>query len=650
MTSQQPEMHGDIMKVRRFIAFLGFALLLLSQLLISSQPVNDAVVFPPFTGLIVAGLAVFLSSLAVPPTVFWQKLSTRLLFRDRIFWFLFAITFSVLAAIGATLPQRNYIPVLSIWLMGAFGYLRALTDESLSLETIRLKIKENRTEIWIVVGVMTIAGILRFYELGQVPRVLDGDEGRIGLVAQSTVAGVLSNPFALWENFGALYLQLINLAIRFFGATAFSLRLLPAIGGVLAVPALYLFARQIGGRRIALIAAVLLAISHTHIHFSRIASVAYIQGTWLAPLELYFLLSGLEKRQAWRTALGGILAAIHFSVYLTAQVIVGLVLIYMVIAFLFYRSWFKTTYRAALAFWGGFIITILPEVFYISRNTNEFLNRLGENGTFQSGWLDITMQSTGQSAITILFERVVHAFLSLIYYPAFDFYGSPSPVLTVTASALFLIGLGIALVRVRQPGYLLLNGYFWGATFSIGVFAIPPSADSYRMLMALPATLVMGAIGLEQVLELFGIGWENAKTAYSFSVSVVLLSLLVLNLWTYFGDFAGQCRFGGDLAGRFASYLGSYVRTVESESTVYLLSDAQYFYGSHASTDYLSQLRPVVNHSEPLDMLNPITGETIIASPDRIKELEDWVRLKPGGEIDYLYDCKRTILMAYQIP
>ncbi|MCI0555422.1 MAG: hypothetical protein L0287_31135, partial [Anaerolineae bacterium] len=218
------------------------------------------------------------------------------------------------------------------------------------------------------------------------------------------------------------------------------------------------------------------------------------------------------------------------------------------------------------------------------------------------------------------------------------------------SSVLFLIGLGIALIRVRQPAYLLLNGYFWGATFSIGVFAIPPSADSYRMLMALPAAFVMCAIGLEQVLELFGMGWENTKTAYSFSVSVVLLSLLILNLWTYFGDFAGQCRFGGNLAGRFASYLGSYVRTIESESTVYLLSDAQFFYGSHASTDYLSGLRPIVNHFEPVGTLTPITGETIIANPDRIKELEDWARLNPGGEVRYQYDCKRTILLGYQIP
>ena len=217
-------------------------------------------------------------------------------------------------------------------------------------------------------------------------------------------------------------------------------------------------------------------------------------------------------------------------------------------------------------------------------------------------------------------------------------------------SVLFLIGLAVSLLRTRLREYLLLNGYFWGATLSVGLFAIPPSADSYRMLMAFPAALIMCAIGLDQVLEIFGIGWANAKKMYIASVSFVLLSLLILNMWTYFGDFAGQCRFGGNLAGRFASYLGSYVKTLESESSVYLLSDGQFFYGSHASTDFLSQLRPIINHPDPLDSLHAIHGETIIANPDRIKELEDWVRLHPGGKVHYVYDCQNTILMAYQVP
>ena len=127
----------------------------------------------------------------------------------------------------------------------------------------------------------------------------------------------------------------------------------------------------------------------------------------------------------------------------------------------------------ALAFWGGFLIMILPSAVYIFGNPEQFLNRLTQAGTFQSGYLDMVMASTGQSAVQILFGRVVNAFLSLIYYPALDFYGSPAPMMSMISSVMFLTGMGLALWRLRDPAFLLLNGYFWGATVSIGVFATP---------------------------------------------------------------------------------------------------------------------------------------------------------------------------------
>jgi hypothetical protein len=73
------------------------------------------------------------------------------------------------------------------------------------------------------------------------------------------------------------------------------------------------------------------------------------------------------------------------------------------------------------------------------------------------------------------------------------------------ASVLFLAGLGIALLRIRDRNYLLLNGYLWGSVVAIGVFAAPPSADTYRVLMALPAAMTLAALGLDQILEFMGL-------------------------------------------------------------------------------------------------------------------------------------------------
>jgi 4-amino-4-deoxy-L-arabinose transferase-like glycosyltransferase len=653
MNNSKPESSGEVRWIRRVVAFLGIFLILLGQFLIYSSPLNETVVFPPQNWLSVVGVILFLISQVIPSTPWTERLAGRLTTSAQMGWIFAALMFSILATVGAELFQvstrTNYIPVLTVWLLGALAYVAAFTRGAFTQMNWKVWFKRHRNEILLLLFITLIGAVVRFYKLGAVPRVLDGDEGRVGMAAQTTVLGDLTNPFALWDNFGALYLQLINLSMKFFGPTAFGLRLLPAIGGTLAVPCLYLLARQVGGRRVAFIAAFLLATSHTHINFSRIASVAYIHGTWLVPLELYFLLSGLEKRQAWRTALSGVILAIHFSVYLTAQVVTAMILVYMLIAFLFLRSWFKPLLREALAFWGGLLLILMPEVFYVFRTPEQFFNRLVQDGTF-SGWLANTMQSTGQSAVTLLSQRVLHAFLSLIYYPSLDFYGSPVPMLSMIAASMFLLGLGISLWRTKSPKYLLLNGNFWAATLSVGLFAVPPSADSYRMLMALPAAMIMAAIGLDQVLEYFGLGWEQARGTYSVVVGAVLTSLLIFNLWTYYGDFAGQCRYGDNLAGRFASYLGSYVKTVDSQSDIYLLSNEIYLYGTHASTYFLSQSRPVTNLPAPIDSVQFVSGETIIASPDRIPELLVWAHEHPGGKLQYQYDCQRTILLAYQVP
>ncbi len=654
MKKHPPENDLNATNTRRFFALVTVLAVLVGQVILYTTPVREDVVMPASFWICIAGVVLFILSIAVRPPKFLQTIFGRLFISRVAVWVTIACVMSLLATLSmflfAKANRMNYLPVITFWLFSAFCYLVAFLGGLPANLQWKKWLKEHRNELLWLGGIILLAILLRFYKLGILPFVINGDEGRTGLAAQSTNSGQLADPYALWENFGALYLQVMNLSLTLFGATPFALRLIPAIGGVLAVPAIYLFARQIAGKRVALIAAFLIACSHTHVQFSRTAAVGYIQSTWLVPLELYFLLSGLTKRSSWRTALAGILLAIHFSIYLTAQIVVALVLVYMIIAFLFFRQWLKAAGRQVAAFWGGLGIVILPEAVYAAWHPAEFFARLNMEGTFQSGWLAQTMAQTGHSAIYILAERVAHAFMSLIYYPAIDFYGSPIPMLTLVSAALFLVGLGISLWRTRSVEYLLLNGYFWALTVAIGVFAIPPTADSYRMLMTLPAAMLMAAIGLDYFLELMGIGWAKSRSGYVAVTSILLVSLLVTNVWTYFGDFAGRCLYGGASQDRFASYMGSYLGTVKREDTVYLLSNDVYFYGSHASVDFLSQRHTVKNFPEPVDEVDTAQAEIIIANPDRIDEMETWARAHPGGELRYFFDCKNLIMVAYQLP
>jgi hypothetical protein len=640
--------------VRTALILVAILTTILGQILLYTTPVNETVAIPSAVWLSLAGVGLFVIAQFLPPLPFLQRITARFAQNSPAIWVLFAALLSILAAVASYLFRKyaltNFIPVVTFWLLGAFCYVIAFfSDKTLQRDWKAWFIEHRQELFWL--GLVSILGIvLRFYKLGELPTIIDGDEARIGLFAQETAAGTLANPFALWENIGALYLQFINVFIAWFGPSPFSLRLLPAVAGSLAVFATYLFARQVAGKRVALITAILLATSHTHIHFSRIVAVSYIQGTWLIPLELYFLLSGLEKHSSWRTALGGVLLAIHMSIYISAQITLGILLVYTLVALFWLKNNFRPAWRQILVFWGGFLITFIPEAAYILRKPTEFLNRINQDGTYNSGWMANEILVTGKSAVQILIERVIHAFLSLIYYPAIDFYGSPTPVLSFVSAVLFLLGLSYVFFHARSLKLLLLNGYFWGITVAVGVFAIPPSADSYRMLIALPAAFLISAIGLDYILAKLGMDWESKPFNYAAITTLLLASLLFFNLWVYFFDFAGKCRYGGDPQTRFASYLGAYVKTVDKESGVYLLSDDVFRYGTHSSVDFLTQKRAIINVPGPIDAQSLVSGETIIASPNRIDELRAWVREHPGGQIQIQYDCQKPILLGYQIP
>jgi hypothetical protein len=562
--------------------------------------------------------------------------------------------FSILATFTMLLFQRrgaqNYIPVVSFWFFAMISLFAAFSPKLPRLRAVRAWAYEHRYEL-IGIGLATLLAFwLRFYKLGSIPRVVNGDEGLVGLNAQQTHLPFLANPFALWENFGALYLQSINLALNLFGVSPFSLRLMAAIGGTLAIPALYLFTRQVAGKRVALVAALLLAFSHTHIHFSRTVAVAYVQGTWLIPLEAFFFLRGLATKRSWMMAASAILLALHFSVYLDSQIALAALTGFSLVAAIFLHPWMRGRWRQLAAFYGSFAILILPEMVYASRRPGLFFDRLNALGSFQTGWITERMSESGQTLLPVLWERATHAFLSLIFYPAFDFYGSPIPMLSLVSGSLFLIGLIFTLTWARRPSFLLLNSYFWTGTLAVGLFAIPPSADSYRMLVVLPAAFLMAAVGLEQSLQAFQMSWSKARLAYSGAVVAVLSTLLVFNIWAYFGQFAGQCLYGRDSTpARFASYLGNYLATLEPFTEGYLLSDETFFYGSHASVDFLSRHHPVTNIPEEVSGWSAPRYAVLIATPNRIDELKTWVEENPGGVLTFQYDCGTPILMAYEI-
>jgi len=129
-----------------------------------------------------------------------------------------------------------------------------------------------------------------------------------------------------------------------------------------------------------------------------------------------------------------------------------------------------------------------------------------------------------------------------------------------------------------------------------------------------------------------------------------LLIITAYNTRAYYVDFLNQCRFGGDTATRFASYLGKYLGTLDREAAVYLLSSEELRYGTHSSVDFLSKSLPVTNIDGPVADVQPGVDTAVIAIGPRADELRQWASTHPGGKLHQEFDCGKLMLSAYWLP
>lgn len=147
----------------------------------------------------------------------------------------------------------------------------------------------------LVILIVALSFVLRFYQLGANPPGLDWDETAHGYNAYSILKTArdeygykLPLFFRSFDDYKPpLYTYLVVPSVAFFGLNNFAVRFPSAVLGVLAVLFTYLFVYELfNNRKIALLAAFALAISPWHLQFSRVAfetnsaTIWSVLGTW----------------------------------------------------------------------------------------------------------------------------------------------------------------------------------------------------------------------------------------------------------------------------------------------------------------------------------------------------------------------------------
>ncbi len=171
-----------------------------------------------------------------------------------------------------------------------------------------------------VAGLTLLALVLRVAALDSVPFTLGGDEAWHGLLARQVLEGNIQNPFSMgYMSMPTFFYWPLSWSLRLAGNDVAGLRLPAALVGTVTVPLLYLFARDLWGKRTAFLAAALLATYDYHIHYSRLGA----NNVW-DPLFVLLALWALDRGLVAATDEGAERQASAYRSFLAVGFVLGL--------------------------------------------------------------------------------------------------------------------------------------------------------------------------------------------------------------------------------------------------------------------------------------------------------------------------------------
>lgn len=233
----------------------------------------------------------------------------------------------------------------------------------------------------ILILIIFLAIVLRFWQLGNVPPSPDWDEASLGYNAYSimeTGRDEYGQLFPLilrsFDDYKpGFYAYLTIPFIKLFGLGVLAVRLPSAIFGILTVLATYFLVKELFQRKdLALLSSFLLAISPWHIQFSRIAFESNVGLAFNVFIILFFLKA---LRQPWFLVLSSFFAGLNIYMYQGEKVFTPLIVLTLVVIFRQRLLQISKKYILTSTLVG--LILIMPFLLYILTEKQAFLRARG---------------------------------------------------------------------------------------------------------------------------------------------------------------------------------------------------------------------------------------------------------------------------------
>ncbi len=601
----------------------------------------------PILGLMLYALAGLLLALslrslgaALPPLgELWH--GTRPALPPRFGFWLTSAGLALLIATCTAQPQaaqENGYALAFLWILSlalfSFSILRQTGwQPGLKREAIRAWLYQNRRELAAVMLLLLFTIALRTYDLEIHPYAMVNDEGEMGRGALCLLRGECRNIFAIgWASQPYVAYLPYALTVGLLGHDfALPIRLVSVTTGTLAVLFTYLFSREAFGKPIGLLAGAILAVLPYHVHFSRLG-VDNIVDSLSSALILWLMIRAIRTGAPGYYLLAGIACGLCLYTYPGSRLAPAFGLFLFALAALTQRGLLRAQWQNIAILLTAALLTAAPLLgTYQARP--EFNQRINSVGLLQGNRLQEEIEHTGLNAAQVLVAQFFKSSMPFIISEgAFNFFNSPRAYFTPLAAVFLVLGLAVAIWKLRDWRTLTLLAWFFapiifGSALTVG----PPSHQ--RMLGSAPASAILVALGLVTVTQsLSSLNQLLRRLAPLFIVAFLLFTGW-RDITFYFGEYRQNHLFE-DLSNEITYESRTLIRSLKGNGRLYLIGEpmTRIFFGNF---DYFN---PNVekfdfNQVTPAELANlPKDQDALfLAIPYREPDLRLIAQWLPGG-------------------
>ncbi len=343
-------------------------------------------------------------------------------------------------------------------------------------------------ERFLVVMILLIGLFLRVYRLPEFPFGVWFDESSTAEMALRVLNEPDFRPVFVSAIYGpAHYVYLAAALFSGMGVSAFVLRLVSVIIGVLTIPAGFFAGKEFFGRRGGLVVAFLIAVAHWNVNFSRIG-MFNISPPLFELLTIGFLLRGMRRGRVADYAAAGLSLGLGFNFYVAFQIFFGVIGLFIPIQLVARSGYLRTHWKGLLVLGLGALLLLAPIADYAWTDQETFFGRTRGLSIFA----EIPQERLGEA---LLENTRKHLLMFNVAGDSNGRHGLPGePELAPIVGALFVLGIGLSLARIRRAQALLL---LLGLAIPLcgGIFSLTFEApQASRTIPVQPAAMLLAAL------------------------------------------------------------------------------------------------------------------------------------------------------------